>query len=477
VFPLFETAAGAGSRLPSDAGVSIAAAAGLPERGPSAGSADDQPGIGFDSSPDGLAVAIIDSGVQPHADLPLSRIRAFKDFVSDSPSPIDSCGHGTHVAGIIAGDGHSSRGAYSGIAPDAAIVALRVLGDDCSGQASDVIDALEWVGRNHAAYRIKVVNLSLGHAVLESIHTDPLVQAVERLSRKGIVVVTASGNRGINPANGRSAYGGAGVPCNAPSAICVGSLDTQGSLELDDDRVPDSSARGPTRFDLLAKPDLVAPGVNIVSLAAPGSRLFTQFPGMRLRGSDGEPRYFVMSGTSMAAPSVAAAAALLLQANDGLSANTVKLALQFTARVLSLPDVLTQGAGALNIAGAVQLASAIDPGVSRGENWIRHRLTAANLDAFGQSIRWGQRIIYGDRFMRPRYAQLHLFRWDDDVVWAYDAIAGDIVADYGGDRDIVWGNDEGDGIVNIVFHDDGALREVWAADVIEGFWWGDRRPR
>jgi serine protease AprX len=352
-----------------------------------------------------------------------------------------------------------------------------VLGDDCSGQASDVIDALEWVGRNHAAYRIKVVNLSLGHAVIESIHTDPLVQAVERLSRKGIVVVTASGNRGINPANGRSAYGGAGVPCNAPSAICVGSLDTQGSLELDDDRVPDSSARGPTRFDLLAKPDLVAPGVNIVSLAAPGSRLFTQFPGMRLRGSDGEPRYFVMSGTSMAAPSVAAAAALLLQANDGLSANTVKLALQFTARVLSLPDVLTQGAGALNIAGAVQLASAIDPGVSRGENWIRYRLTAANLDAFGQSIRWGQRIIYGDRFMRPRYAQLHLFRWDDDVVWAYDAIAGDIVADYGGDRDIVWGNDEGDGIVNIVFHDDGALREVWAADVIEGFWWGDRRPR
>ena len=152
-----------------------------------------------------------------------------------------------------------------------------MLGDDCSGNTSDVIDALEWVARNHETYKIKVVNISLGHAVLESIFTDPLVQAVERLSRKGIAVVTAAGNKGDQPATGDPGYGGVGVPCNAPSAICVGSLDTQGTPDLSDDRVSDSSSRGPTRFDLLAKPDLVAPGVNIVSLAARGSRLFNEF--------------------------------------------------------------------------------------------------------------------------------------------------------------------------------------------------------
>ena len=110
--------------------------------------------------------------------------------------PIDNCGHGTHVAGIVAGSGAQSNGLYAGIAPDVDIVALRVLGDDCSGNTSDVIDALEWIARNHETYQIKVVNISLGHAVLESIFTDPLVQAVERLSRKGIAVVTAGRQQG-----------------------------------------------------------------------------------------------------------------------------------------------------------------------------------------------------------------------------------------------------------------------------------------
>ena len=234
-----------------------------------------------------MSVAIIDSGIAPHADLPLSRIRVYKDFVTGGTTPVDRCGHGTHVAGIVAGSGAHSNGAYAGIAPDVDIVALRVLGDDCSGNTSDVIDALEWIARHHVTYQIKVVNISLGHAVLESIFTDPLVQAVERLSRKGVAVVTAAGNKGINPATGNPGYGGVGVPCNAPSAICVGSLDTRGSPDFADDAVSDSSSRGPTRFDLLAKPDLVAPGVNIVSLAAKGSRLFQEFPDLRLPGANG----------------------------------------------------------------------------------------------------------------------------------------------------------------------------------------------
>jgi len=515
------------SRVSLDANVFVSAVQ-RPARGhwtpPAAGGTP-----GYDPSRGGFAVAIVDSGIQPHPDLPLSRIRKFKDFVTGRSAPVDKCGHGTHVAGIVAGNGFSSNGVYAGIAPNIDIVALRVLGDDCSGNTSDVIDALEWIARNHEAYRIKVVNISLGHAVLESIFTDPLVQAVERLSRKGIAVVTAAGNMGINPATGNPGYGGVGVPCNAPSAICVGSLDNQRTPAFDDDFVSASSSRGPSRFDLLAKPDLIAPGVDIVSLAAPGSRLFKELPDLRV----GE-HYLTLSGTSMASPAVAGAAALLLQENPALSANTVKMALQFTARLLPLTDVFTQGAGALNIPGALTLAEAIDSSVERGRNWIRHRITAANRDAYGQQIVWGQRIIYGDRFMRPRYAQVHLFRWDDDIVWAFDAIEDNIVwgntdADnivwgnddnivwgnednivWGNEDNIVWGNQEDDNIVwgndesdNIVFGIDdnivwgngdnivwgntaddnivwgnGHLREVWASNVVWGFWddnivWGN----
>ena len=445
----------------------------------------------------GIAVAIIDSGVAPHADLPLSRIRAFKDFVSGVPLPIDNCGHGTHVAGIVAGSGEHSNGAYAGIAPTVDIVALRVLGDDCSGNTSDVLDALEWVARNHETYKIKVVNISLGHAVLESIFTDPLVQAVERLSRKGIAIVTAAANKGINPSTGVAGFGGVGVPCNAPSSICVGALDTRGTLDLSDDVVSDSSARGPTRFDLLAKPDLVAPGVNIVSLAARGSRLFTEFEQLRVAGSTGLPEYFVLSGTSMASPTVAAAAALLLDDNRALSIHALKISLQFTARLVAGTDVLTQGAGALNIPGALALANAINPTVPRGKNWIRHRLTAANRDAAGNVILWSRRIIYGDRFVDPGFAEFHLFRWDDEVVWAYDATlprGNDRLVVWGNQLDdqIVWGNDESDnsvwGIdVRIAWGNDDSiawgnssddnlvwgrsyLRTVWASNVVSGFW-------
>lgn len=457
------------------------------------------PAAGVDGSRHRIAVAIVDSGIQPHADLPLSRIRAFKDFVSGSAVPVDRCGHGTHVAGIVAGNGRSSNGLYAGIAPGVDIVALRVLGDDCAGNTSDVIDALEWIGRHHDTYRIKVVNLSLGHAVLESIFTDPLVQAVERLSRKGVAVVTAAGNKGINAATGLPGYGGVGVPCNAPSSICVGALDTLGTPELNDDRVSDASSRGPTRFDLLAKPDLVAPGVNIVSLAAPGSRLFNELEHLHVLDASGSPLYLMLSGTSMASPAVAAAAALLLQEHSDLSANTLKLALQFTARLVPLTDVLTQGAGALNITGALLLADAVNPNARPGMNWIRHRITAANVDANQQFIPWSQRIIYGNRFMRPHYAQVHLLRWNDDVVWAYDAIAENIVWGNSADDNIVWGNE--DNIVwgnfaaeetvwgtgesgeahsaddNIVWGN-GVVRGVWAANVVSGFWddnivWGN----
>jgi serine protease AprX len=420
-----------------------------------------------------MSVAVIDSGVQPHLDLPSYRIRKFKDFVTGGKTPIDGCGHGTHVAGIIAGSGLASAGQYEGIAStDVDIVALRVLDNQCSGKTSDVIDALEWVAKNHAEYKIKIVNLSLGHAVLESIFTDPMVQAVERLSRKGIVVVTAAGNRGINPKTGTPGYGGVGVPCNAPSAICVGSLDTEGTSKPSDDHVANSSSRGPSRFDLLAKPDMVAPGVEIVSLSASNSRLFKSFPELRVNGIDGQPHYFILSGTSMASPAVAGAAALVLGANPGLTANTVKMVLQFTSRLIKQTDVLTQGAGALNVTGALKLAKAINPSAPYGTNWITTALTSSNSDGNGHTINWSRRIIYGDRFMQPKYAEIHLRRWSDDFVWAWDAIEDNIV--WGNDDNIVWGNE--DNIVwgnedNIVWGNDDNI--VWGNSADDNIVWGN----
>jgi serine protease AprX len=447
----------------------------------------------------GPSVAIIDSGIYPHADL-VGRVRAFKDFVNGGTSPVDGCGHGTHVAGIVAGDGKLSAGDYAGIAPLMNIVALRVLADDCSGQTSDVIDALEWVGKNHETYKIKVVNLSLGHPVFESIVSDPLVQAVERLSRKGILVVTAAGNMGINPKTGLPGYGGVGVPCNAPSSLCVGSFDTNETDLLSDDTVAKSSSRGPTRYDLLAKPDLVAPGVRIISLGSPDSLLFNARPENQVVGRaqavGSTPGYLILSGTSMASPMVAGAAALVFEVNPGLSANTVKMVMQFTARPLQHADMLTQGAGALNVNGALMMASAINPTARAGRSWLRYNVTTSNYDANAKPIRWGKRIIYGDRLVPDRYAGLHLVRWDDNIVWGYDAIDDNIVWGndddnivwgnddnivWGNDDNIVWGNNADDNIVwgnNIVWGHNHVVNGYWASNLTFGFWddnivWGN----
>ncbi|MDP3719450.1 MAG: S8 family peptidase [Acidobacteriota bacterium] len=450
----------------------------------------------------GMTVAVIDSGIQPQSDLPATHIRAYVDFVSGGIKPVDKCGHGTHVAGTIAGNGAASAGEYAGVDPDVDLVVLRVLGDDCSGNTSDVIDALEWVGQNHVTYKIRVVNLSLGHPVFESAVTDPLVQAVERLSRKGIVVVTAAGNMGINPLTSQPGFGGVGVPCNAPSAVCVGALDTKGTPEFADDRVADFSSRGPSRFDLLAKPEMVADGVNVISLSAKGSKLSGNLNRL-VKGSQ-EKRtssYLLLSGTSMASPRVAGAAALMLTANPNLSANAVKLALQFTARVVPGVDTLAQGAGALNIGGAVQMAAIINPAATVGENWLTAALPTSNVDRNGQVVTWGNRVVYGDRFMPDDAASVRMARWDDNIVWGFDTLADNIV--WGNDivwgncdecQNIVWGNawDEEnivwgswDNIVwgnNIVWGDSLLGQDVvsgtWAENVVWGFWdenvvWGN----
>jgi serine protease AprX len=366
----------------------------------------------------GVRVAVIDSGIQPHSDLPVSRVAAFVDFVNGRTTPYDDYGHGTHVAGIIAGSGAASNGAYTGAAPGADIVALKVLDSTGTGSTSNVIAALDWVLTNAATYNIRIVNISLGHPVFEAAATDPLVAMVEALSRAGIVVVASAGNLGADRETRQPLYGTVTSPGNAPSAITVGAAHTHGSLARSDDTVTDYSSKGPTRFELQAKPDIVAPGHAIVSLAVAGSYLQSTYPHLEVA-----PGYFRLNGTSMAAPVVAGAAALMLDGNPGLSAHTVKAVLQFTAQQMSNVDAMTQGAGELNVAGAVRLAQLIEPTRKLNRYWLRLPSTPNPFDVlFAERVEWSKRAFWGDRAIVGDSAYVHLRAWDDEVAWSQQIV-------------------------------------------------------
>jgi serine protease AprX len=267
----------------------------------------------------GVGVAVIDSGVENHKTL-RSRVVASYDFIGGKGR--DEYGHGTHVAGIVAGareDGHP------GIAPGAHIVSLRVLDAAGGGDTSDVIAAMDFAVANRTRYNLRIINLSLGHPVFESYRDDPLCQAVERAVQAGMVVVASAGNFG-KTADGRPIIGGIVSPGNSPSALTVGALNTKGTAFPSDDVVATYSSRGLTPIDGLLKPELVAPGNRIVAPAAQNSTLAKQYPERIVEG-EGANSYIEMSGTSMAAAVVSGAAALLLEAQPSLTPAEVKLAL------------------------------------------------------------------------------------------------------------------------------------------------------
>ena len=238
-------------------------------------------GLGFTGA--GVGVAVIDSGIARwHDDLTNrsptlypygnQRVSAFKDFVRGQSMPYDDEGHGTHVAGIIGGNGFDSNGQQAGVAPDASLVALKVLDANGQGNVSNMIKALDWVLVNRTRYKIRVVNLSVGAAVTESYWTDPLTLAAKRVVDAGVVVVAAAGNLGKN-AKGEPQYGGIVAPGNAPWVITVGASSINGTPGRGDDTMAGFSSRGPTYLDWSAKPDLVAPGVGTVSLSDPWGTL------------------------------------------------------------------------------------------------------------------------------------------------------------------------------------------------------------
>src|SRR5205085_10533769 len=182
-----------------------------------------------------------------------------------------------------------------------------VLDDHGGGYISNVIAALDWVVTNRAAYNVKVVNLSVGAAVTESYLTDPLTLAAKRVVDEGVVVVTAAGNLGTNATTHHVQYGAITAPGNAPWVLTVGAYSHEGTVTRVDDVMAAYSSRGPTAIDYAAKPDVVAPGTGIVSLAAQGSLMYTTKAAYLLNGSiaTAYKPYLSLTGTSMASPMVA----------------------------------------------------------------------------------------------------------------------------------------------------------------------------
>jgi serine protease AprX len=400
--------------------------------------------LGYDGS--GVGVAIIDSGVVNwHDDLGSDRVTHFVDFVTYLPTPHDDYGHGTHVAGIIAGNGYDSGGARRGIAPGASLIVLKVLDEVGDGYISNVIAAIDYVIEQRARFNIRVLNLSVSAGVFESYTTDPFTLAAKRAVDAGIVVVTAAGNLGRND-KGQVQHGGITAPGNAPWVLTVGAANHHGTGTRTDDTLAAFTSRGPTNIDGEMKPDVVAPGVGIESLAAAGSTLYNSFPSSRLAGTVDTPTppYFTMTGTSMAAPVVAGTVALMLEANPDLTPNLVKAILQYTAERRSRYELSAQGAGFLNARGAVQLASALHDGVS---------LSAGDKD----TPVWSRQILWGKRRVRGGVITPSANAWRAGVVWGASVAADG--------SEITWGKTiDGDGwrSVNI-----GATSDADAPDFSE----------
>jgi serine protease AprX len=284
----------------------------------------------------GVTVAVIDTGIDganPDFKAADGSSRVIGSAVVNplATTAADSYGHGTHVAGIIAGDGtrrsagDPERGHYIGIAPEANLVSVKIADDDGGATVLDAIYGLQFVVDHKDEYGIRVVNLSLESAVAQSYRSDPLDAAVEAAWFQGIVVVAAGGNRGSSPDAVEHA------PGNDPYAITVGAADDQGTPGRADDAVAPWSSRGTTQ-DGFAKPDVTAPGSHIVSALPAGSTYARLCPTCVVGQS-----YIRAGGTSMAAPVVSGIAALMLQAHPTWTPDQVKQALRRSAEMVGSP--------------------------------------------------------------------------------------------------------------------------------------------
>jgi serine protease AprX len=408
----------------------------------------------------GIGVAVIDSGVAQHAALRGHIVAAF-DLTEKPDATGDRFGHGTHVAGIIAG----SDGDYAGVAPGAHIVSLRVLGKDGSGETSDVINAIDFAIANKAKYGLRVINLSLGHPVYESYRDDPLCQAVQRAVDAGLIVVAAAGNLGKTQ-DGRPIVGGVISPANTPAALTVGAVNTRATAVRSDDVMATYSSRGPSAVDGVLKPDLAAPGNKIVAPAAPGSYLAQTYP-ERIVSGQGSKAYIELSGTSMASAVVAGAVALLLEANPALTPAEAKLVLQVTSSRVDGAGLIEAGAGSLNIAAAVMFARGqgevfgatvianevvrpsrvtfVDPDGGQFAQqcngtilvWGSQLNVSADILVWGSSLVWGNILVWGNAWVTADIlvwgssVDADILVWGNILVWGSTTVEADI---------LVWGD-------------------------------------
>jgi serine protease AprX len=431
----------------------------------------------------GVGVAVLDSGVAPNNETPVTY---FRDFLipdaahaaidSHCARPCDPNGHGTHVAGTIAGNGFNSFGEKSGMAPGASLIALRVLGADGSGTVDGVVNALQWVLDHAKEKNIRVVNLSFGMrpsgslpdgdplaTMLDKVHGDPLAIATKALVDAGIFVVAAAGNVGqvdcstlppstahhTHAATGKcDVWGGITAPGTFPWVFTVGADSSKGSFTREDDARAKFSSRGPAFPLQIAKPDILAGGVGIESTAAPGSKLYREgalaTPSWLQHGSfpTADFPYLVLTGTSQAAAVVSGVAAQMLQANPKLTPNLLKAILEYTSQDYAGYHPLEQGAGFLNALGAVRLSRfyatarrgqhvPVEPIWSKHFIWGNHEMSGGLM--LPKANAWNLGVLWG----APKTAGTD----GDNIVWGTSCGSDDC-----GDN-IVWGSSDGDNIV------------------------------
>jgi serine protease AprX len=320
----------------------------------------------------GVGVAVIDTGIAgdlPDFQTPKSGSRVIASAVTNpcARDANDQYGHGTHVAGLIAGNGlaygNTYHGKYMGVAPRANLVSVKVSDDDGNTTVLDVIYGIQFAVDNKAAYGIRVVNLSLSSTVAESYRTDPLDAAVESAWFSGLVVVTAAGNEGT------TSDGVTFAPANDPWVITAGALDDKGTFTRLDDALAPWSSRGLTQ-DGIKKPEVLAPGAGLVSTLAPNSDFQRLCSNCVLDNG----RYFRAGGTSMSAAVVSGAAALLLEEHPGWMPAQVKGAL--TSTLVDVP-----GAG-----GVIDVAAALDANSAFSTNLAPNTL----IDPASGQIDWAR---------------------------------------------------------------------------------------
>ncbi len=269
-----------------------------------------------------VGVVIMDTGISEHPDLN-GRIIKFKDFVNNKQEKYDDEGHGTHVSGIVAGDGKLSRGMYSGIAPKSEIISLKVLDERGVGREDDVIEGIWWIIDNGKYYNIRVVNISFG-TINRNDENQRLIDAVEILWNQGYVIVAAAGNNGPG-------YGTVSIPGSSKKIITVGALNDNIKMIVNGKITKNYSGRGPTN-ECVQKPDILAPGNNIYSC---NSKWQTGYS------------YVAKSGTSMSTPIVSGVVSLMLSKNPKLTNVECKKILGKTAIDMKM-DRNRQGWGLIN---------------------------------------------------------------------------------------------------------------------------------